>query len=769
MKAKAVETRDKTGAVNNIMVLKSVIVGVISIILGASQLFGTIAPFAPAFLGALPSRYLLTALVGSVVGSMLFASPIYQMYYIISLCIIFGIRLILSKIIKGRAKPLLYGCITMTVMTILSLTYSSISMLVQLNVVLMLLEAFLAGALTYFYAISADKLLVKKWNISMSTMEMTSITILIIPLIAALAGISIFRVSLGVIVGVVCIYIAIARYGIVGASVSSIIVAIALNMYSLEMMEFSGMLIISAFIAGVFSPIKKFGIMTALVAVSTFSLFLLGAPIALAFRVIEILFATAIFVLIPPKFLQTGASIETTKSGITPIKSSISSKLDFASDTIRDLQQDLVSVSKRFDEIDSNNISTVYDSAAGIVCRGCTMQLKCWDDNCNETIRAFYPLNNALRQYSKVDKTQMPSYFQDNCCKLEKLTNEINNCYHAYSIKEGTKRHVTESRGLIIDQFHSIADMLLEVGDELSDISGYDEEATNAATKAFIKLCCEPTQVISTIDKFGRTSIEIYVEKNIAVSKLAICEAISNVTQKDFDLPCISNVNGKTKIALFEKATFCIDFSAEQKSCNSDDVCGDCYEYFIDKGYAYCVLSDGMGSGKRAAIDSVMTCSILVKLVKAGFGLQSALKLINSSLLVKSTDESLATLDVARIDLYTGETELYKAGAASSYVCTKGRCIKVDTTSLPMGIIREVELEQTHVQLRSRDLLVMVSDGVSVADNPDDEWLSTMIGECSHMNAKDISSRIMFEAQKKQTDMREDDRTIIVCKIKKGI
>lgn len=779
MKAKAnlnteMDTKPQT-AINRVALTKALMVSVLSVILGGGQLFLVLSPFNLAFLCGLPVKYATSAVVGSVVGCILFSPPTYKTYYIIALLCIYAVKLLLAKLVHGRPKPLMLGVIAFVIMSVFAVVYASISRLVTLDMAMMLIEALLVGTLSYFYAIASAALLLRKGNIFVkdnvfSPPELTSIAILAIPVVTALASITVFHISLGVVIGVVCIYVAIERYGLVGASVGSILVALALNLYSLSFLEFSGMLIIASFIGGVFAPIKRFGVMSAFVATSTFCLFLMGAPLAMSLHVIEILFATACYVLIPTRLtMRQGGSIGSSLAGVSPARTAISAKLNFASGTIKDLQADLSSVAKRFEEIDGSNIATVYDSAANKICRGCTMQLACWDDNCNETIRAFYPLNNALRQYSRVDKAQMPTYFQDNCCKLERLTNEINSCYNSFSIKENTKRHITQSRGLIIDQFNSIADMLVEVSDELADIKGYDDHATCAVTKAYTALCCEPTQVVAAVDRFGRTSVEIYTDSPVTASGIDICQAVSDATQKEYDLPSICAASGKTqtKIALFERATLTVDFFAEQISCVEGDVCGDCYEYFVDaKGYSYCILSDGMGSGKRAAIDSVMTCSILLKLIRAGFSVSSALNLINSSLLVKSVDESLATIDVAKIDLYTGETILYKAGAASSYLCKNGACTRISTTSLPVGIIREVEFEKQRVKLSPHDVLLMVSDGVVAAG---EDWLMAELVNSAHMDAKAISRKIIFEAQKRLEGLKQDDLSVMVCKIKRGV
>lgn len=763
MKANAIETEAGKINVSRVAVLKMVAIAVISVILNAGRLFGAISPFSVAFTCALPKKYLITGAIGGVVGAIIFTPARYKLYYIIATLVIFTVRLMIAKLVTGRAKPVFLGLVALACMGVIATIFSLFSVLEGANIMLLVVEAVLTGCFTYFYAIATNSVLYKKSGISLSSIELSSLAILFIPVITSLTGISLFRVNIGVIVGVVAIYIAIAKFGIVGASIGAILVSIALNIYSLSMLTFSGMLIITSFLAGVFSPARKLAVMSAFVAVSTFSLFLLGAPLTLAFRVIEILFATGIFVIIPSSWLAIEINRAEIDQNISPMKSTVCSRLQFVSGTMKDLKTDLTDVSKRFTEIDANNITSVYDSAANRICKGCTMQLKCWDDNSNETIRAFYPLNTILRQYQKIDKVQMPSYFQDNCCKLTQLTNEINNCFYAYTIKEDTKRHVTESRGIVIDHFNSIADMLVEVGEELSDIASYDMPVANAVIVAITKLYLPPTQVTATADKYNRISIEIYLDMPVHIKKQELFEAVSNATNLALEYPSISVVGTITRIAFYEKAKFSVDFAVEQKCCGGEEVCGDCYEYFIDgKGYAYSILSDGMGCGKRAAIDSVMTCSILRKLISAGFSMGSSLKLLNSSLLVKSEDESLATLDVSKVDLYTGETELFKAGAASSFVCKNSGCTKIDTTSLPIGIIREVELEKTCVRLLAKDVLVMVSDGLLTNG---DEWVRSELISAAHLPAKEIARKLLFEATKQLEDIKEDDQTVIVLKL----
>ena len=82
-------------------------------------------------------------------------------------------------------------------------------------------------------------------------------------------------------------------------------------------------------------------------------------------------------------------------------------------------------------------------------------------------------------------------------------------------------------------------------------------------------------------------------------------------------------------------------------------------------------------------------------------------------MLFKSADESLSTMDIASIDLFTGNAELYKAGAAPTVVRRSGRTGKAVSTSMPIGILSEVSFDRACVKLGDGDILVMMSDGAT--------------------------------------------------------
>ena len=168
-----------------------------------------------------------------------------------------------------------------------------------------------------------------------------------------------------------------------------------------------------------------------------------------------------------------------------------------------------------------------------------------------------------------------------------------------------------------------------------------------------------------------------------------------------------------------------------------------------------------MGTGGRAAVDSIMTVSFILRLIKAGFGFDAALKLINSALLVRTGDESLATIDIGCIDLYTGKTEFLKAGAAPSFVCRDGKVSEISGSSLPAGIIQGIRYERRTLRLREGDVIVMMSDGaLSIAG----DWIREELALAADQPAQKIADRLANLALR-GTHSHPDDITVMAAKI----
>lgn len=124
-------------------------------------------------------------------------------------------------------------------------------------------------------------------------------------------------------------------------------------------------------------------------------------------------------------------------------------------------------------------------------------------------------------------------------------------------------------------------------------------------------------------------------------------------------------------------------------------------------------------------------------------------------------------MDITAIDLYTGKAEFLKAGAAPTFIRKGCRVGRVETMSLPAGILGGVSFEKSHITLKDQDLIVMLSDGV-IASGID--WLPSEINAAADAAAADgeeidpqqLAQRILDTAKDRRTDGHQDDMTVVV-------
>ncbi len=175
-------------------------------------------------------------------------------------------------------------------------------------------------------------------------------------------------------------------------------------------------------------------------------------------------------------------------------------------------------------------------------------------------------------------------------------------------------------------------------------------------------------------------------------------------------------------------------------------------------------LSNGMGAGEKAAAESQATLALLEKALRAGFAADAAIRLLNGLLLCRNVEESFATLDLAVVDLGSGEADLVKLGACPSFLRRPhGEVLVVGSPAPPLGILRRVDPVRLQRTVREGDLLVMVTDGLADPTRrgrrPD--WLVRLLESPSSLEPQALASEILEAAR--SMGGHGDDMTALVA------
>ena len=352
-------------------------------------------------------------------------------------------------------------------------------------------------------------------------------------------------------------------------------------------------------------------------------------------------------------------------------------------------------------------------------------------------------------------------------CSIDKAHIQIlsiNLGYREFLCMEQTSRRVNEARSIATEQFTGMSELLMEMSEEIADFEKIDHKTTQTVANILKDQGIHFSGISCFLDRFDHMIIDLYLDELPEKSQLCeLTEIMSESIDRQLEPPSITRANRSYKISFFEVASLRIDFSAVQTSPNGNSYCGDSYDFFMDgKGFAHMLLSDGMGNGDRAAVDSLMTCSTMKRLLQTGFGFKSTLKLLNLSFAIKSKEESLATIDTCTIDLYTGIVKFVKAGATYSYVSSKGTIREVECSSLPIGIIQGITFDSKELKLSKGDVIVMVTDGVTASGT---DWVGCELKLHIKKSANEIAKKILESAKKRSDSSHKDDITVLVSKI----
>lgn len=196
---------------------------------------------------------------------------------------------------------------------------------------------------------------------------------------------------------------------------------------------------------------------------------------------------------------------------------------------------------------------------------------------------------------------------------------------------------------------------------------------------------------------------------------------------------------------------------------SGETVSGDAGTYFKRAdGKLYVLLCDGMGSGPEANRESSLAVRLLEQFLQAGVEAGQALNTLSSALALRGEETGgFTTVDLLQVDLFTGEGELLKLGAAPTYLKKGDTIQKLAGSSLPAGLAEgsPAAFDRFPLHLAPGDWVVMASDGV--CGTGEDRWLMDKLRAFDGPSPKDLARTLLTDSAQDPTD----DRTVLVLRI----
>lgn len=778
--------RTKEGLMLNVPISKSsILILLISFMLGRISLFQGFMPFGIAFFMAATSTGTSRILMALAVAlGMITGGGFEQVYITISSIIIFSALEMLLSNKKNEFNISLMAFVSVIipqmVMVILQgfLLYDTLRSICYSGLVF---------ALVFIFKNAISIIEGSKRREVLSNEEMISLAMLMTLTLAGIGNVELAGINLINVTGILAILLFSMVSGPgVGAAVG-VIVGLVVNIINPSITMAIAAYAFCGLLCGVFKNLGKVGVCLGFIAANAlFTLYINGSTEVLIY-IKDILAAVSIALLIPKKYIEKTIGYFTVTAVGMRDKSSYSARIkELTIERLNKFSKAFAELAKTFKEISETtaatskqDISSLFDRVADKVCKDCSLCLHCWDRNFYNTYQVMFKIIEKLEDKGYIDEKDIPDYFMDRCERIGDFVKQVNNVYELFKVNLVWKNRVGESRGLMSQQLDGLSKVIANLANEINYDVKFKGDLEDKLLVELDKAGIKANDTVIFQNKWGKNEVTIFhkgcggTRNCINTIEKVTSEVLGRRMVKERN-ECVQNhKNGICTLKLVEEETFRVTTGVAKLGKYDAGVSGDNYTFMnTGDGKYILALSDGMGSGRKADYQSRAAISLLEQFMETGFDKDTAVKLINSILVLKSDDDSFATIDLSSIDLYDGKVEFVKIGAVSTYIKRPDRVETVKAVSLPAGILSDIETELICKNVNSGDFIIMVTDGIidSFKSNEGGEKsLIKYIEEIDNLNPQGIADSILNKAYSNCENKALDDMTVLVAKVWKKV
>ncbi|MGI6265201.1 MAG: SpoIIE family protein phosphatase [Acutalibacteraceae bacterium] len=768
-KGQAVErSREDKAALSRQLAVAAVWAGV-GFILPGAVIYGGMAPFGVSLAAAVEGPYGLLVYLLTLVGYLAARGGAFPLRYMAAVMAVAGIKWVLAGLRRVSEAPLFAPAIAFLATGSTGLALAVGSGLTLYNGMIVLTESLAAGGFAYFAAIVARLSAKGRGDRALTTQEQTGVVLVGSLVLMALSSYTVAGISPGRIVAITAILL-MARSGREqGGSIAGVVLGIVMLLGAPTHTYLAGAYAFGGLLAGAFARFGRLASAGAFLASGIIVALGMGSELPALVGLYEVAAGCLLFIATPPavdRRINAFFARARTVPAVEGLRRSVVARLGFTSRAMREVSTTVSAVSQKLAGLSEPDLGSVYRRASNEVCRGCGLCGFCWDTHFSDVMASFNDMTPVLRERGRVERSEIAGHLARHCGRADQIVRQVNRDYVDYLARESAWRRLTEIRGVVEDQFTGTAALLDELAGDFGAAEQVDADAASRVAGVCERYGFQVSDAVCFLGRGGRMTVEILAaDRNTRLDETVWLREVENACGRVFDHPQVTRMEDELKITLCEKPTYAVDVGAAQLCCAGEKLCGDAYEVFADgAGRQFLVLSDGMGSGGRAAVDGAMASGLTCRLIQAGLGADSVLRLVNAALMVKSTDESLATLDIAAVDLFSGRIDLLKAGAAASLLRSMGRVSRMEPASMPLGILRETAFARTHDTLVKGDIFVMMSDGALTSGIG---WVEETLRDFDEgQGMTRLAEQIAAEARRRQND-RQDDITVLAMRLRK--
>lgn len=398
------------------------------------------------------------------------------------------------------------------------------------------------------------------------------------------------------------------------------------------------------------------------------------------------------------------------------------------------------------------DFAALGESIAGGICPYCPKYGEC---DRAAAAAAFTGLAENAHA-GKAILAELPEFFTRDCVKTVDAVSAATAITRAAREREAELAVEGRAKAIVTERLAAASDVLEELGKSKAQPVGFDGDA-EAAIAAELNNAGVPCADVFC----SRDGVTALVRTENA-THAAVSRAVGVCLKRKYEVSAIE----KTQAAGWSVATLkkrpMYEAVYARAGLGKNGVTGDSYTFKRIGDKFLTALLDGMGSGVRACESSSAAVELIECFYRAGFDSRSALVGVNRFLKMPSA-ENYSAADVVVCDLDTASVDIIKIGAPPCYIKTQDTVLKIEGSSLPIGVLDEMRPFVTTKKLYPGQMLMLVTDGVSDCFSGDE--LAEFINGLSAFNPQTAVTAVLDRALALSGGVPRDDMTAIAFRL----
>ena len=793
--------------------VRNIIIYVISFLVSMVSFGGDsslgIAPFSLSIVAASASCGIpiSIAYLSTILGSFIGLGPdATGSYFIIS--IVFFITLFIFKARKQEEvnEKAMFGkniILSIILVKIIPMLFSSV------NISSLVVGVMLCITTYVFYKIfvnSLDVIYDYGYKTVFSIEEIMGAAVLISIAISAFGPVSILGYSLKNILCILIVLILGWKSGVLLGTVGGVTIGVVLGIIGNEPPIVIAAFAIAGMLSGILSKIGKIGVIVGFIIGNVLITYFSNGNLEPIIVFQEILIASLGLLLIPKKievlmddFFESSAILpETTKKTLNVSKET-ANKLNDVSETIAEIAKSYGEVAAT--TVDADEKIDNIDESKKIFEEELKNNLAGMEDNIlyqdiitsNEIAGDIY---DTLKDNNKLSKDILIAIFakhnnyiigiEDNSVNkaveddINSMIEAINKAYDTEKMNFILKKKIDENNKNMKNQLESVSEVISDLAEDIEkeNDNSFDDKK-QMITKVLKQKGIEVTEIKIKETDSKRKNISIYTKKENCNQDSCEYKKIEKVLTKVFEEQIVmqkrkcaaKNETDECVYKFISKDKYNLKVGIARAKKHDSLVSGDTStQTKLNDGKYLLAVSDGKGSGPDARKCSKVAIKMLEKMLSSGFKKNTSVKMINSALSSEMEEDMYATLDISILDLYQGSAEFIKNGACPTYIKRNKEVELISSSTLPTGIVNEIEFENYEKDLKEGDIIIMCTDGITESNEEfqnKELWLKYFIEELQTEDVQQIADLIISEAIDNNYGKEKDDMTVIVAKVSK--